>query len=93
MTEPAHGTFLHRTAPLDFLRGTESEKQIGQGKPGWVGNPFFFRAALAEVHLLHLAFDDLGEKNRGLILLTNIAVHGRARGAWPPSGNRFNNAA
>ena len=44
-------------------------------KAGRVLNAFLFRARIAEIHLLHLAVNDLRQKNGCVIAFTNVAQH------------------
>ena len=47
-----------------------------QGEAGWILHAFVLRAGIAEVHLLHLAFQNLRQENSRIIAFTNVAEHG-----------------
>lgn len=49
-------------------------ERIGQGKTSWIRDAFFVRAALAQVHLVHLPLKNLSEKYTGR-LLAEVASH------------------
>jgi hypothetical protein len=75
LRETAHGTFLGGRALLDFFGRTNPEEKISQGESSRVLHAFFFRAGIAEVHLLHLAFKDLRQENCRIIAFANVAQH------------------
>ena len=73
--EPAHRTFLRRRSLFNLLRRADPEKQIGERKTGRILDSFFLRTGIAEVHLLHLPFEDLSQENRRVITFANVAQH------------------
>src|SRR6266542_3130805 len=60
---------------LHLLRSPQTEQQIGQGKAGRIINPLLRGASLAQVHLLHLVSDDLGQANLCFLLFTDATQH------------------
>ncbi|MCF7765991.1 MAG: hypothetical protein K9N62_20175, partial [Verrucomicrobia bacterium] len=60
---------------LDLLSGTQPQKQVRQRKACGVIDPFLFRAGLAQIDLLGLAFDHLSQVHGGDILFADIAEH------------------
>src|SRR5438046_9685067 len=56
LAKSAYWTLLCRCSFLDFLGGPDPKKQIGERKPSGILHAFFFRASLAEIHLLHFIF-------------------------------------
>ncbi len=44
-------------------------------KPAGIGHALFLGALFAQVDLLHLAADDLGQMHRGVFSLANFANH------------------
>jgi len=61
--------------PLSRFPRTDTKEQIGQGETSWILHSFFFRASVAEIHLLHFAFQDLCQEDRRVITFANIAQH------------------
>jgi hypothetical protein len=76
LAKATNRTLLHGTPALHFLRRAKAQQEVGKRKACWVSDAFLFRTAFAQVYLLHLAFNDLGKKDRSLILFANIAIHG-----------------
>jgi hypothetical protein len=75
LTKPAHWTLLGRCSFLDFLGGPDPKKQIGERKPSGVLHAFFFRASIAEIHLLHFAFQYLSQEDCRIIAFANVTQH------------------
>ena len=75
LRKPAHWTSLRRRTLLDFLGRADAEKQIGERKTGRILDAFFFRAGVAEIHLLHFAFQNLGQEDRRIIAFANVTQH------------------
>jgi hypothetical protein len=73
--ETADGALLRRGAFLDFFGGADPEEEIRQGKSGRVLHPLLFRTGITEVHLLHFAFENLGQENCRIIAFANVAQH------------------
>src|ERR1043165_2048718 len=71
----ADRALLGRRALFNLFGGTDSEEEIGQGKTGGILDAFLLGAGVAEVHLLHLAFQNLGQEDRCIIAFTNVAQH------------------
>jgi hypothetical protein len=63
-------------AALDLLCRAESKEQIGKGKAGGIVNALRLGATVAQIDLLHLPVDDLGQEDTRLIGFANIAGHG-----------------
>jgi hypothetical protein len=76
LRETANRTLLHAPTSLQLLRGAKSKEQVRKGKACGICYPLFLGTRFAEVHLLHLAIHDLGQKNGRLILLADVAGHG-----------------
>jgi hypothetical protein len=57
------------------FRAGEAEEEIGEGEAGGIVDAFFIGARLAEVDLLHFAFDDLGEVDRGFSFVADVTDH------------------
>ena len=66
---------MRRRTFLDLLRGADAEKQIRQGKAGRILHAFLLRTGIAEIHLLHFAFEDLRQENCRIIAFANVAQH------------------
>ena len=75
LAKTARRTFLSRGSFFDFLRCTDAEEQIGECKAGRILHPLFLRASVAEIHLLHLAFQNLGQEDRRVIAFANVTQH------------------
>ncbi len=60
---------------LDLLSGPKPQKKVRQRKACRVIDPFLFRAGLAQIDLLGLAFDHLSQMHGGDILFADIAEH------------------
>ena len=75
LRKTAHWTSLCRRTLLDFLGRADAEQQIGERKPGRILDAFFFRAGVAQIHLLHFAFQNLGQEDRRIIAFANVAQH------------------
>src|SRR4029450_4663943 len=56
-------------------RPPDAEEQIGECKAGRILHPLFLRASVAEIHLLHLALQNLGQEDRRVIAFANVAQH------------------
>jgi len=75
LRKTAHWTSLCRRTLLDFLGRADAEQQIGERKAGRILDAFFFRAGIAEIHLLHFAFQNLRQEDGRIIAFTNVAQH------------------
>jgi hypothetical protein len=75
LAKSAHRTLLCRCSFLDFLGGPDPKKQIGERKPSGILHALFFRASVAEIHLLHFAFQYLSQEDCGIIAFANVAQH------------------
>ena len=71
LQDAVHGTGTLRG---DGFRRARPHQQISQGKPGWIRDALLFRALFAQIDLLHLAIDDLGQKQAGL-LVAQVTLH------------------
>ena len=67
--------FLAAAGLRDLLRRAQAEQQVGQRKAGRVVDALLLGALLAQIHLLHLVADDLGQMNRGRVLFAKHAQH------------------
>src|SRR5207302_10066082 len=75
LAKSAHWTLLGRGAFFNFLGSSDAEKQIGKCKAGRVLHAFFLRASIAEIHLLHFAFQYLCQEDCRIIAFANVAQH------------------
>jgi len=75
LRKTAHWTSLCRRTFFDFLGRADAKQQIGERKPGRILDAFFFRASVAEIHLLHFAFQNLRQEDGRIIAFTNVAQH------------------
>jgi hypothetical protein len=75
LAKSAHRTLLGRGSFFDFLGSSDAEEQIGKCKAGRILHAFFLRASIAEIHLLHFAFQYLCQEDCRIIAFTNIAQH------------------
>src|SRR4051794_30227276 len=73
--ESAMRTFYIATALCDFLGGPKAQQQISQRGARGIINPLLLGALLAEVHLLHLIANNLGEMHLGILLFANTTQH------------------
>src|SRR5438270_3052599 len=73
--ETTDRALLRWRAFFDFFRRTNPEEEIGQRETSRILHALFLRAGFAEVHLLHLAFQNLGQKNARVITFANVAQH------------------
>jgi hypothetical protein len=65
----AAGSLFH------VLRSAESQEEVGKGEPGGIVDALGFGTFLAQVHLLHLVPDDLGQVHFGFAVFANATLH------------------
>ena len=75
LTKTAYRTFLARCSLFDLFRRSDAKQQIGKSEAGGILNTFFFGAGFAQIHLVHLAFENLRQENRRVITFANVAQH------------------
>src|SRR4051812_33262706 len=77
LRKSADRTLLRGCAFFNFFRRADAKEQIRERETGWILHTFFLRAGFAQIHLLHLAFQNLRQENRCVIAFTNVAQHTR----------------
>ena len=69
-------SFVHLLArALQLLLCPDPGEQISESKPGRVADALLFRTCVAEIHLLHLTFDDLRQVDIGCFLFADVTDH------------------
>src|SRR5207248_27017 len=63
------GPFLH------FFGCPDADEQVSERETGVVLVTFFLRASFAQIHLVHLALEDLCQKDCRIITFADIAQH------------------
>src|SRR5207245_11180565 len=75
LCKTANRAALGRAPLFNFLRRADAEEQIRERKTSRVLDALFFRARVAEIHLLHLPLNDLSQEDGRVIAFTNVAQH------------------
>src|SRR5207245_5410957 len=75
LTKPAYGTFLGRCAFFNFFGCSDAKQQIREREPSGILYTLLFGARVAEIHLLHFAFQNLRQEDRRVIAFANVTQH------------------
>src|SRR5207247_7440295 len=75
LAETAHRARLRGRSLFDFLCRSDAKQQIGESEARGILHTFFFRASFAQIHLVHLALQNLCQEDRRIIAFANVAQH------------------
>src|SRR5437660_294225 len=69
------GTLNFSAALGDFLGGAQAEEQVGKRSSCGIINPLLLATFLAQIDLLHLVSNDLGQVHFGFFFFADAAEH------------------